>query len=59
MTQKEFKTELSNAKTVKEFFDVCNKYYHTDQAKLGILSKAALMANIDTLIKTTNAKPKF
>lgn len=52
------KKELQSAQTMQDFLDICSKHYDFKNAKLGVISKAALIANIHTVIKLSGAKAK-
>jgi hypothetical protein len=52
------KTELQKAQTLKEFFDIFQKEYDTDNCKLGFITKPILISNIDKLVQFTQVKPR-
>lgn len=58
MSNKAFKAALSHVNTLQEFFDVCGEFYDLKNSKLGFISKAYLIHNIDKIIATSGAKPK-
>ncbi len=49
--------DLENAKTLKDFFDICGKHFDVSGTKLGDVAKFALIKNIDKIIDVTGAKP--
>lgn len=56
--EKQFKKDLETCENVQDFFNVCGRFYDLKNAKLGTISKAALIGNIDKIIIATNAKLK-
>lgn len=58
MSNIKFKIALAKCKTVKEFFDVCEKFYDLKNAKLGVGAKVILTSQIDGIIAATGAKLK-
>jgi len=53
----DFEAEINNSKTLKQIFEVCNKYYQTDSL-LGIVSGAMVKTSIPKLVKTLNIKQR-
>ena len=53
-----FKEKLSNSKTMAEFLNICGEFYDLENAKLNLISKAALINNIDKIIILSGAKLK-
>jgi hypothetical protein len=52
-----FEIELKKCETLKQVFDVCNKYYRTEDA-LGVISGTLVKAKIPSLVKTLNVKSR-
>ena len=53
-----FKEALSNCVTMEDFLNTCLKFYDCKNAKLNLISKAALINNIDKVILLSGAKLK-
>ncbi len=56
MKEEEYKKEIHQAKTLQQIFDVTKKYYETEKAEIGVITKAGLMMNLPKIIKSTGAK---
>ena len=55
---RDFNAELKECETMAEFLEVCAEYYDLENAKLGAISKLALINNIDKIIVLSGAKLK-
>ena len=56
--KRDFAEELKDCNTMAEFLKVCADFYDLDNAKLGPISKLALVNNIDKIIVLSGAKLK-
>lgn len=57
--KEDFKNDLkNNGNTLKDVFDIVNKYYYTNSNNLGTITKSILIINIDKLISMSGVKPK-
>ena len=55
---RDFNEELKDTETMAQFLKVCADYYDLENAKLGPISKLALINNIDKIIVLSGAKLK-
>jgi hypothetical protein len=58
MNEEKFKNELKAAASVKDMFNVIEKYYKIEDAKPGAIVKATLISGLLNGIKITQAKPR-
>ena len=58
MITPEIKKELNQAKNVKAFLAILDKYFALEKAELGVISRPILINNIEKVLKGLNVKPK-
>ena len=54
----QFKNDLDKIKTLKEFFDVCEKHYDCEGTRVGEIVRKQLIKNVDKLIAISGAKKR-
>jgi len=58
MIEQKFKIELSQAASVKDMFNIIEKYYKIEEARPGAIVKATLIGGLLNGLKITQAKPR-
>lgn len=56
-TKEAFKSDLKNANSLHDIFNIVSKHYDTS-AKLGTITKQVIILNIDKLISAAGVKLK-
>ncbi len=54
--QEELNVALKNAESMKEIFDVLDKFYDLENCRPGKLTKAGILIGLDKAVKMVNAK---
>jgi bifunctional pyridoxal-dependent enzyme with beta-cystathionase and maltose regulon repressor activities len=56
--EEQFYSALKSAATIKDVFDVCDRHYQLDTAKLNIITRSVVVDGIAKAIKQLKPLPK-